>query len=102
MPLPASSEKSQNISDVQATWEEVATVTEPDPATLWFLWNYLQMQKLLHGSKAAITQPRLCRGAQAGESSFLRPDDTGSTQHGARRFLRMTPVHVQCEAGAWL
>lgn len=37
MPLPASSEKNQNISDVQATWEEVATVTEPDRATLWFL-----------------------------------------------------------------
>lgn len=52
--------KTQTISDVQVTWEEATTAAESDSATHWFLRNYLQVQMLLHGSEAAITQPRLC------------------------------------------
>lgn len=63
MHFPAYPEKKKSNLDVQVTWEEVATVAESySSATFWFLWNHLQLQMLLSGGKAAITQTGLCWG----------------------------------------
>lgn len=102
MPLPASSEKKPPFLMCRPPgkrWLQSRSLTLPPSG---FSETICRCRSSSMGGRLPSPSPGLAEGVthQAGESSVLRPDDTGSTQHGARRFLRMTPVHVQCEAGA--